>query len=161
MSAGVVIRAAEDKDRDALIELFHGLNVYEEPFVGNRRTDRQGAIDSLVFAEKKVANTGGVKLVAEIDGVVVGHLFLTWEKHGACVRDDVKAYGYVSELFVREAHRGHGIGRALLLEAERLTKERGFSHMLLGVLNGNAVAERAYARFGFKTYATDLIKPIA
>ncbi len=160
MSAGLTIRPARDDDRDALIEMFHGLNVYEEAFVGNRRMDREGAIDSLVFAEKKVADTGGRKLVAEIDGRVVGHLFLTWEKHGACVRDDVKNYGYVSELFVREAHRGRGIGRALLLEAERLTRERGVGHMMLGVLAGNAVAERAYERFGFKPYATDLVKPI-
>lgn len=161
MNAGVIIRPARDDDRDALIELFHGLNVYEEPFVGNRRTDRPGAIDSLGFAEKKVADTGGCKLVAEIEGHVVGHLFLTWEKHGACVRDEVKDYGYVSELFVREAHRGRGIGRALLLEAERLTREKGFDHMLLGVLTGNTVAERAYVRFGFRPYATDLVKPIS
>jgi len=161
MNAGVVIRAARASDREALIELFHGLNVYEEPFVGNRRMDRAGAIDSLVFAEKKVTDTGGVKLVAEVEGSVVGHLFLTWEKHGACVRDEVKEYGYVSELFVREAHRGRGIGRALLLEAERLTKAKGFDHMMLGVLHGNTVAERAYARFGFKPYAADLVKPVA
>lgn len=160
MSAGLVIRPARDDDRDALIEMFHGLNVYEEAFVGNRRMDREGAIASLAFAERKVADTGGRKLVAEIDGRVVGHLFLTWEKHGACVRDEVKGYGYVSELFVREAHRGRGIGRALLLEAERLTRERGVGHMMLGVLTGNAVAERAYERFGFKPYATDLVKPI-
>lgn len=160
MSADVVIRPARESDREALIELFFGLNVYEEPFVGNRRLDRAGAIDSLVFAEKKVADTGGVKLVAEIDGSVVGHLFLTWEKHGACVRDDEKDYGYVSELFVREAHRGQGIGRALLSEAERLTRAKGFGHMMLGVLHGNTVAERAYARFGFKAYAADLVKPI-
>lgn len=160
MTAGVVVRPARASDREVLIELFHGLNVYEEPFVGNRRMDRAGAIDSLVYAEKKVTDTGGVKLVAEVEGSVVGHLFLTWEKHAACVRDDAKDYGYVSELFVREAHRGRGIGRALLQEAERLTKEKGFGHMLLGVLHGNAVAERAYARFGFKPYATDLVKPI-
>ncbi len=161
MSADVVIRPARESDREVLIELFLGLNVYEEPFVGNRRLDRAGAIDSLAFAEKKVADTGGVKLVAEIDGSVVGHLFLTWEKHGACVRDDEKDYGYVSELFVREAHRGKGIGRALLQEAERLTREKGFGHIMLGVLHGNTVAERAYARFGFKPYAADLVKPIA
>ena len=161
MRADVVIRPARESDREVLIELFLGLNVYEEPFVGNRRLDRAGAIDSLAFAEKKVADTGGVKLVAEIDGSVVGHLFLTWEKHGACVRDDEKDYGYVAELFVREAHRGKGIGRALLQEAERLTKAKGFGHMMLGVLHGNTVAERAYARFGFKPYAADLVKPIA
>jgi GNAT superfamily N-acetyltransferase len=159
-SSNLTIRPARDDDREALIEMFQGLNVYEEPFVRNRRIDRAGGEDSLVYAEKKVADSGGHKLVAEVDGRVVGHLFLTWERHGACVRNEVKDYGYVSELFVREEHRGRGIGRALLFEAERLTRERGFDHMLLGVLTGNTVAERAYERFGFRPYATDLIKPI-
>jgi len=158
---GLTIRPARSQDRAVLIELFQGLNVYEEPFVGNRRLDRAGGEDSLIYAEKKVAASGGHRLVAELDGAVIGHLFLTWERHGACVRDDVKDYGYVAELFVREEHRGKGIGRALLLEAERLTREKGFGHMLIGVLTGNSVAERAYDRFGFKPYATDLVKKLS
>ncbi len=160
MSVSLAIRPARPEDREALVELFQGLNVYEEPFVGNRRLDRTGAEESLAAAEKKTEDNGGARLVAEVDGRVVGHLFLVWERHGACVRDEVRTHGYISVLFVREELRGRGIGRALLLEAERLTRERGLDHMLLGVLNGNRVAERAYARFGFRTYATDLIKPV-
>ncbi len=160
MSATVIIRPARDEDRDALIEQFQGLNQHEEPFVGNRRLDREGAVASLNFADRKVADSNGVRLVVEVEGQVVGHLYLTFERHGACVRDEVRDYGYVSELFVREEMRGRGLGRALLLEAERLTRERGLGHMMLGVITGNAIAERAYARFGFKSYATDLIKPI-
>jgi GNAT superfamily N-acetyltransferase len=158
--AGLRIRPTRDDDRAALIEMFQALNVWEEPFVGNRRLDRAGGEASLAYAESKVAENGGHKLVAEIDGTVVGHLFMNWARHGACVRDEVKDYGYVAELFVREAWRGQGVGRALLLEAERLTRARGFGHMLLGVLAGNTVAERAYARFGFTPYATDLVKKI-
>jgi GNAT superfamily N-acetyltransferase len=157
----VIIRAAEDRDREALIEMFLALSLHEEPYVGNRRLDGDAGRVALDFAEKKVADSGGSKLVAEIDGRVVGHMFLTWERHGACVREDATDYGYVAELFVREDVRGRGIGRALLLEAERLTKERGLDHMMLGVVSGNAIAERAYERFGFKPYALDMIKLIA
>lgn len=160
MMSDIVIRPARADDRDALIEQFQGLNRYEEPFVGNRKLDRAGGEESLVYAEKRVRETGGVAIVAEAGGRVVGHMFLTFERHGACVRDEVRSYGYVSELFVREEMRGRGIGRTLLAEAERRTKARGFDHLMLGVLTGNTVAERAYERFGFKPYATDMTKPI-
>ncbi len=160
MTTPFIIRPVRDDDCDALVEQFQGLNCHEEPFVGNRRLDRDGAVASLVFADKRVADNNGVRLVAEVEGQVVGHLYLTFERHGACVRDEMRDYGYVAELFVRDEMRGRGLGRALLLEAERLTRERGLGHLMLGVITGNAIAERAYARFGFKSYATDLIKPI-
>ena len=160
MSQDVVIRPARDEDREALVEQFQGLNRYEERFVGNRKLDRAGGEESLVHAEKRVRETDGIAVVAEVGGIVVGHMFLTFERHGACVREEVRPYGYIAELFVREEMRGRGIGRALLAEAERRTKERGLDHIMLGVLTGNSVAERAYERFGFKPYATEMTKPI-
>ena len=50
--------------------------------------------------------------------------------------------------------------KAAMKEAERIAIARGFGHLMLGVLTGNESAERAYTRFGFKSYATDMIKPI-
>jgi GNAT superfamily N-acetyltransferase len=143
-----------------MAEMSRALTLHEAPIVGNRRLDGLVGEDALRSAERRIAENGGHKLVADLDGRVIGQVLLTWERHGACVREDLKDYGEVVELFVSEAHRGKGVGRTLLTEAERLTREKGFGHMLLGVVRGNTIAERAYERFGFTPYATDLAKAI-
>jgi GNAT superfamily N-acetyltransferase len=160
MSADVVIRPARPEDREALIEQFLGLNVHEQAISHDRRTDRAGAIDSLDAADRKVEKSNGYRLVAERGGKIVGHVFLTFQSHAIFVREEKRDYAYVAELFVREEARSLGIGYALLREAERLATERGVGHLMIGVLAGNESAERAYARFGFRPYACEMIKPL-
>ena len=53
------------------------------------------------------------------------------------------------------AHRGQGVGQALLAAAEAHARERGCCKLTLEVLTGNAVALRSYERFGFAPYALD------
>lgn len=156
----VVIRPAEPRDRDVLIEQFLGLNLYEEAIAGNRRTDRPGAEASLDAALDRVAANGGVALVAERDGAVVGHLFLVFERDAVYVREELRAHAHVSELYVGSLARGAGIGTALLREAERRTLERGLRRLTIGVLAGNVVAERLYVRLGFRPHAIELEKPL-
>jgi GNAT superfamily N-acetyltransferase len=61
-------------------------------------------------------------------------------------------------LFVRETARGTGIGRALLAEAERLTRARGLDRMLIGVAAGNDRAEETYRRAGYAPYSREMIR---
>lgn len=157
----VSIRAARPSDRERLVEQFLALNLYEEPFAGNRRLDRAGAEDGLAKAEVRVRETGGAALVAEVAGDVVGHLFLTFESLGPYVREDLRGYAYVSELFVREAFRSRGVGTALLTAAEDLARRRDAGRMMIGVLSGNDLAERMYRHFGFRDYARELVKDLA
>ncbi|MFB9970419.1 GNAT family N-acetyltransferase [Pseudoroseomonas cervicalis] len=106
----------------------------------------------------RIAASQGHALVAEVEGAVVGHLFLTFGQHLPFVAE--REHGYVADLFVRESHRGTGIGRALLEEAERLTRARGLKRLLIGVLAGNDGAEAAYRRFGFAHYTHEMIKQL-
>ncbi len=160
MSADVVIRPARESDREALIEQFQGLNRHEDLIVRNRRVDRMAGEESLDAADAKIAKTNGLRLVAELGGKVVGHLDLTFETGPVFIHADLREYAYVAELFLREEARGAGTGQALLQEAERIAKARGYRRMMIGVITGNTSAERAYERFGFKPYATDLQKMI-
>ena len=154
------IRPALPDDHEALVEQYLGLNRYEEPIAGNRVLDHAGAVASLAEAQERVAQTDGTVLVAELDGRVVGHLFLEFRQDPVFVRAELRPYAYVAELFVREAARGLGVGKALMLAAERTAAARGFGRLMVQVLAGNALAEAFYARCGFKAHAIELGKAI-
>jgi GNAT superfamily N-acetyltransferase len=156
----LVIRPCEPRDREALIDQFWGLNRFEDPLIGNRRTDRTGAAECLDAALRRVEGTGGAALLAELDGRVLGHLFLTVEEDAVYVRPELRPYAYIAELFVREEARGGGIGTALMQEAERVAAARGLDRLMVGVLAGNARTEALYRRLGFAPAAIEMAKRI-
>lgn len=55
----------------------------------------------------------------------------------------------VHDLAVLPAHRGRGVGRALLAAAERCARERGCCKLTLEVQDSNARARGLYRSFGF------------
>jgi len=156
----IIIRPARASDHAALVEQYLGLNLHEDPITHDRVTDRAGAEESLAAAEAWVRKTNGVVLVAEVNGRVVGHLFLTFEEAPPFVRRELRAYAYIAELFVRAEARRLGVARALLEAAERIARERGVSRILVSALAGNIPAETTYERAGFAAYATELIKKL-
>ena len=156
----IIIRPARASDHAALVEQYLGLNLHEDPITHDRVTDRAGAEESLAAAEAWVRKTNGVVLVAEVNGRVVGHLFLTFEESPPFVRRELRAYAYIAELFVRAEARRLGVARALLAAAERIARERGVSRILVSALAGNIPAETTYERAGFAAYATELIKKL-
>jgi GNAT superfamily N-acetyltransferase len=154
------IREATEADRPALDEQEQLLNLFENPYVRDRNLTSAGgkvAMDRLI---QRAADSGGAVLVAELDGAVIAHLVLTYERFGAFVREELRDHALVADLFVREAHRGRGVGRALIAEAERRAIARGMTRIALGVVHGNAAAERSYRRQGFTDYALEMVKPL-
>jgi GNAT superfamily N-acetyltransferase len=156
----LVIRPATAADRPALDEQELGLNLFENALVGDRNTTPEGGVAAMDRLHQRAADSGGVILVAEIAGAVIGHLVLAFERFGPYIREELRDYALVADLFVREPHRGQGIGRALVAEAERRAIERGMPRILLGVVHGNVAAERSYRRQGFQDYALEMIKPL-
>ena len=61
-------------------------------------------------------------------------------------------------MFVEEAFRGQGIGRALITACEDAARALGLKLIMLGVLAGNARARRIYEASGYAPYALDLRK---
>ena len=82
--------------------------------------------------------------VAEVDGEVVGFAvwflsFSTWRGvHGL----------YLEDLFVRPAHRGSGLGRALLAALARECVEHGYERFEWSVLNWNTPTIEFYRSLG-------------
>lgn len=61
----------------------------------------------------------------------------------------------IHDIAVLPAHRGQGVGQALLAAAEAHARERGCCKLTLEVLTGNTMALRSYERFGFAPYVLD------
>lgn len=61
----------------------------------------------------------------------------------------------IHDLAVHPAHRGRGVGQALLVAVERHAQAQGCCKLTLEVLTGNVQAQASYARFGFMGYQLD------
>jgi ribosomal protein S18 acetylase RimI-like enzyme len=79
---------------------------------------------------------------------VIGFVQLTQGTIEPCIAD-VDRPIELQRLYVDESYHGGGIGRALENEVERISRERGFKTMWLGVWEENFKAQKAYERFGF------------
>ncbi|MCX5282152.1 MULTISPECIES: GNAT family N-acetyltransferase [unclassified Streptomyces] len=96
-------------------------------------------------------DTDGARLtVLEHEGVLVGEL---WLGH----RDE---RAFVYDVAVREAHRGHGHGRTLMLLAEAQAAAAGFRRLALNVFAGNLPAERLYESLGYAVTEAHLYKDL-
>ena len=87
--------------------------------------------------------------VAEADGEVVGWLSLS------DFYDARPAYSGTAEigLYVKEGHRGRGIGGRMLEEAIRRAPDLGIKTLTAGAFAGNELSLRLFERFGFERWA--------
>jgi GNAT superfamily N-acetyltransferase len=109
---------------------------------------------------QRLAKREGRIVLAEADGIVVAAMGFSLDEDAAYVVDDVRRHGTVTDLVVHEEWRGQGIGRTMLNEAERLTREAGFKRLAIGALVANEKAERTYRAFGFDPYVSILVKAL-
>lgn len=66
-------------------------------------------------------------------------------------------YGLLDELFVRPAHRGAGLAKRALAEAEALCRAEGLLALRLEVNDDNAHARGIYERAGYTAHARRLM----
>jgi GNAT superfamily N-acetyltransferase len=132
------VRRIEVDDVPAVVGLVHALAEYE------RAADachlRASQLQAALFGDRG-ALFGHVAL---IDGDVVGCAlwflnFSTWRGvHGI----------YLEDLFVQPAHRGKGLGRALLVQLARECVDRGYARLEWAVLDWNEPSIRFYRSLG-------------
>lgn len=133
------LRPAVAADLDTVIELIHALAEYEhEPnaVLLDRDELRRHLFGPRPYAEVIIAETE--------DGQSAGfalffHNFSTWAgKPGI----------HLEDLFVRPELRGHGYGKALLIELARLAVERGCARLEWSVLDWNEPSIQFYKALG-------------
>ena len=132
------VRPIERTDVPAVVALVHDLAEYERAADSCLLSAAQ--LHAALFSDRP-ALFGHVALD---DGDVVGCAlwflnFSTWRGvHGI----------YLEDLYVQPAHRGKGLGRALLVELARLCVERGYARLEWAVLDWNEPSIQFYRSLG-------------
>jgi len=138
-SNGVSIRPATAEDCGLILDLIRELALYEK------------APEAVVATEAQLREHGfGAKpqfeaIIAEFDGIPAGMAlfhtrFSTWL--GAPTL-------FLEDIVVREAARGHGVGRRLMARLATIALERGWGRIDFHVLDWNP-ARGFYQKLGFE-----------
>jgi len=86
-------------------------------------------------------------LIAEWDGEAIGYALFFG------IYSSLKGSGiFLEDLFVREAFRGRGIGRALLCQVARIARQEGSYGLRWEVLDWNETAIKFYRSLGGKFF---------
>ncbi|MTB89229.1 GNAT family N-acetyltransferase [Aeromicrobium senzhongii] len=132
------IRPAQTDDVPAMVQLVHDLAAYE------RAPDECVLTDQMLHERLFGSSPALYAHVAEVDGVVVGVAiwflnFSTWDGvHGI----------HLEDLYVDPAHRGSGLGKALLARLAQVCVERGYSRLQWQVLDWNTPSIEFYRSLG-------------
>src|SRR5438128_9915550 len=134
----IAIRDAEPADVPLLLKLFGELADYEHLRDELRATPEQ--LQSALFGEHPLAET----LIAEHAGEPAGYALFFPTFSSFLAREG----SWLEDLFVRPAHRGAGVGRALLAAVAARVHERGGARLGWAALDWNELALGFFARLG-------------
>ena len=137
-TAAFSIRPAAPADAREIVRLIRELAEYEK--LAHMAVGTEAKLAAQLFGARPAAEA----LVAERDGRAVGFaLFFTTFSTFLC-----QPGLYLEDLFVEPAHRGHGIGKALLQRLAALAVERDCGRLEWRVLDWNEPSIRFYESLG-------------
>ena len=128
------IRRASPDDADLIGELLHDFNTeFEEP--------TPSAAELATRIRELLPRDTEVLLAGDVGLVLLRFQPSLWSRNDEA---------YLAELYVRPAARGAGIGRALLLAALDVARQRGADYIHLGTTEDDVAARHLYERMGFR-----------
>jgi GNAT superfamily N-acetyltransferase len=137
MRGQLVVRPAVEADAELLTTMIEELNAHQKEPTGHVTLE---AVRRDGFGPQPEFRV----LIAELDGAPVAYALFhpTWST-------EVGERGfYLYDLYVRDAARGHGAGRALMTELARLAKAEGRSFLWWCSKPWNEEAQAFYAALG-------------
>ncbi len=147
MSNKILVKKVDYLDRADAAELVGLLDMYaRDPMGGSEALNEQ--VKARLCTDL-ASHPGAVSWIAYVDHKPAGLLnaFRGYSTFKA------RPLMNVHDIAVDPAHRGQGVGQALLDALEKHALEMGCCKLTLEVLSGNHVAQRSYQHFGFEQYA--------
>lgn len=133
----ITMRAFAPADEDAVVELWHEVGLtrpWNDPRADIRRKLTVQPELFLVAVDEPVEGT---------TGLVVGTVMAGYDGHR----------GWLYYLASAPSHRGQGVGRALVAEAERLLEAMGCPKVQLMVRPENEEVRGLYAELGYEPFS--------
>lgn len=134
----VMLRPAELRDVQPIVALIRELAEFEKLTHLLQVTPEK--LRPHLFGEKPVAEA----MVAEVGGEVAAFALYFTNFSTFLAQPGL----YLEDLYVQPAHRGKGLGEALLTRLGKLAAERGYGRFEWSVLDWNENAIRFYQRMG-------------
>ena len=100
----------------------------------------------------------GIVLVADDDGSIAGYVTILNRVQSDDLDDGDIEFGLVSDLLVRDAYRGRGLGRDLMQAAEEFARDNDVQWLRISVMAGNQSARELYSSMGFDEIYVELEK---
>jgi len=138
MSTSFTLRPAAPHDLAPIVGLIRELAEFEH--LAHLVVVTPDSLHPQLFGPKPAAEA----VVAEVDGQVVGFALFFTNFSTFLGRPGL----YLEDLYVQPAHRGTGLGRALLQHLGALAVERGCGRFEWSVLDWNENAIRFYEKMG-------------
>jgi len=110
------------------------------------------------FLGSQIAEPDIVILVAEIGGEVVGYTYAGIE--GTDYMSLRGPAGALYDIVVDPAHRGQGLGRALLESTLEVLRIKGAPRVVLSTAERNETAQRLFARAGFRRTMIEMTREL-
>ena len=132
------LRPAEPRDLDAIVALITELAEFER--LTHLLDVTAGKLEPHLFGDRPAAEC----VVAEVAGEVVAFALFFTNFSTFLAQPGL----YLEDLYVRPAHRGAGVGKALLRHLGRLSLDRGCGRFEWSVLDWNANAIAFYQKLG-------------
>jgi L-amino acid N-acyltransferase YncA len=147
MRGNITIRPAQAEDAAAIAAVLRDVGWFahingEPPTATESRVSRQLALNA-------DGDSHTVLVAVDANGVVAGYVAVHWFPNLMKGAD-----GYISELFLREAARGQGIGSTLLDAAKAEAIKRGVNRLML-FNSTKSIAKR----FKLRMYPSISIRP--
>jgi GNAT superfamily N-acetyltransferase len=132
------LRPAEPRDLPAIVGLIRELAEFEH--LSHLVQTTAEKLHPHLFGPRPAAEA----LVGEVEGMVVGFALFFTNFSTFLAQPGL----YLEDLYVQPAHRGRGLGKALLERLGALALERGCGRFEWSVLDWNSNAIRFYERMG-------------